>query len=82
MKIDYLNLDNSVRNNEREKNRNQGTFAVEFHTQPGNYLSNRKEKMNIRNHPSIHATLIISLMEVMAGNQIRASDVDRRTILL
>ena len=36
----------------------------------------------MRNHPLIHATLIISVMNVTAGNQIRASDVDQRIILL
>ena len=45
-----------------------------------NSLRNRESKKAIRNHPLIHETLIISVMNVMVGNQIHASDVDRRII--
>ena len=59
---------------------NQGAVTVEVHTQMGNVLSNRESKIDIINHPSIHATIIIRLLNVTVGNQIRASDVDRRII--
>ena len=34
----------------------------------------------IRNHPLIHTTIIIIIMNITIGNQIRASDVDQRII--
>ena len=80
--IDYLNLDNSVRNNERTSFLNQGAVTVEVHSEMKNYSSNREIIRSIRNHPSINATLIISVLNVMVGNQIRASDVDKRIISL
>ena len=76
LQIDYLNLDNSVRNNDRRVLINQGAVTVEVHTQLRNYLSNRKNKNAIRNHPSIHATLIIKIMNVKVANKISALDVD------
>ena len=59
---------------------NQGAVTVEVHTQLRNALINIKRKKAIINHYSIHTTLIISAMNITAGNQIRASDVDRRII--
>ena len=58
----------------------QGAVTVEIHTQLINYLSNIESKRAIINHPSIHESLIISVMNVMVGNQIHASDVDRSII--
>ena len=55
---------------------NQGSFTVEVHTQLRNALRNSERKNSIRNHPLIHATLIISVMNVTVGNQIHASDVE------
>ena len=45
-------------------------------------LSSIEMKKAIRNHPLIHATLIISETNVRVGNQIRASDVDQRIFSL
>ena len=61
---------------------NQGAGTVEVHTQLINGLSRRERKMAIRNNPSIHTTLMISIMNVTVGNQICASDVDWRMISL
>ena len=61
---------------------NQGTVTVENLTQPKNVLGNIQRIRDIINHPSIHVTLIISVMNVMAGDQICASDVDWRIISL
>ena len=55
----------------------QGAFTVEDHAQLKNSLSNRERIITIRNHNSIHTTLIISIPNVMVGNQITASDVDQ-----
>ena len=46
------------------------------HTQLKNDLSNREMIRAIINYPSILATLIIIVLNVMVGNQTRASDVD------
>ena len=43
MQIDYLNLKNSVINNERVFFLNQAALSVEVHTQPKKCLKNRKE---------------------------------------
>ena len=59
---------------------NQGAVNVEFRTQNRDYLGNIESIRAIRNHPSIHTTLIISIINVMVRNQICASDVDRRII--
>ena len=61
---------------------NQGAVTVELHNQLKNYLSNRDSIRAIINNPSIHTTLRISVLNVMVGNQIRASDVGRRIISL
>ena len=58
----------------------QGAVTVEIHMKLKNSLSNSEVKKAIRNHPLIHGTLIISVINVMVGNKIRASDVDRRII--
>ena len=55
---------------------NQCAFTVEVHTQPKNALNKIKKERAIRNHPLIHRNIIISVMNVTYGNQIRASDVD------
>ena len=60
----------------------QGAVTVEVHTQLINYLRKSEGGKSIRNHPSIHATPIISIMKVTVGNQERASDVDQMIILL
>ena len=54
---------------------------MEVHTQMRNNLRNSKIIRDIRNHPSIYTTLIISVLNVMVGKQIHASDVDQRIIL-
>ena len=77
-----MNLDNSVGNNKRALFLNQGRVTVEVHTQPKKALSNSKRKNATRNHPLIHATIIISVTNVMNGNQICASYVDWRIISL
>ena len=64
----------------REKNLNQGAVTVEFHNQLKNAFNNREKERSIRNHPSIHATLIISVLNVTVGNQICVSDMDWRII--
>ena len=61
---------------------NKGTVTVEVHPQLRNDLINIKSKKTIRNHPLIHAIIIISVMNLTIRNQIRASDVDRRIISL
>ena len=43
---------------------NQGAVTVEVHTQLINYLSNIESKTDIKKYPSIHTTLIISVMNV------------------
>ena len=48
---------------------------MEDHTQLKNALSNRGRIIEIINHPSINANLIISVMNVIFVNQIRDSDV-------
>ena len=80
--MDYLNLENSVRNNERDFFLNQGAVTVEVHTQLRDALNNTERRKATRKHLSIHATLIISVLNVMVGNPILASDVDRRIISL
>ena len=74
-------MDNSVRNNEKEKCLNQGELTVDIHTQLINALRNSERKKAIRNHPLNHETLIISLMNILARDQIHASDVYWRIIL-
>ena len=65
----------------KEKNLiNQGTVTVEVHTQLRNTLNNSEREKFIRNHPLIHGTIIISVIKVAVGNQIRVSDVDQRII--
>ena len=61
---------------------NEGAVTVDGHKQLKNDLTTRERIRAIRNHPSINATLIISVLNVMVGNQIRASDVDWRIISL
>ena len=61
---------------------NQGAITVEVHTQLINDLSNSEREKDIINHPLIHTTLIISVMNVTIINQIRYSGVDRRIISL
>ena len=61
---------------------NQGALTVEVHPQLRYALIKSKMEEDIRNHRLIHATLIISKINVMVGNQMHASDVDRRIILL
>ena len=72
--MNYLNLDNSVRNTERYFLINQGAVTVEYHNQLKNVLRNRERIRAIRKHPLIHATLIISVLNVMVGDQIRVLD--------
>ena len=60
---------------------NQGVVTVEVHTQLKNASSNIEMVRVIINHPSIHVTIIIRVMNIMVGNQIRASDVYQRIIL-
>ena len=61
---------------------NQGAVTVEVHTQLINDLNNNKREKSKRNHSSIHATLIISILNVTARNQIYPSYVDWRTTSL
>ena len=55
---------------------------MEVHTQLKNALGKIERKNNLINYPLIQSTLIISVMNVMVGNQIRASYVDQKIILL
>ena len=55
---------------------------MEVHTQLKNDLNNRKSKKAIRNHLLIDGAIIISVMNIIVGNQIRASNVYRRIISL
>ena len=80
--IDYLKLDNSVRNTERGMFLNGGAVTVDGHKQLKNDLTTRERIRAIRNHPSINATLIKSLLNITVGNHIRASDVDWRVTSL
>ena len=57
---------------------NQGAATVEDQNQLKNASRNRERIRSIINHPSINATLIIIVLNVTVGNQICASDVDRR----
>ena len=67
----------------REKNSlNKGAVTDDIHNQLRNDLRNMESKRAIRNRPSIHATLIINIMNVTVRNQIRSSDVDHRIIPL
>ena len=75
-----MNLVNSVRNNEKAIFLNKGAVAVKVQTQLRNGLSNSERKKATRNHPLIHAILIIGVMNIMVRNQIRASAMDRRII--
>ena len=59
---------------------NQGAVTVKVHIQLNNALNNIKSKNDIINHPLIHAALIISVMNVTVGNQMRVSDVYWRII--
>ena len=60
----------------------QGAVTVEVKTKLWNALINIEGKRYLTSHPSIHATLIISVNNVKVGNQIHASDVDQRIISL
>ena len=59
----------------------QDAVTMEIHTQPRNDLSSSERKKAMRNYPLIHATIIISVMNVIVRNQILALDVDQRIIL-
>ena len=61
---------------------NQSAFNVEGHTQLKNALNNSETNNTIRKHPLIHATPIISVMNITVRNQILTLDVDWRIILL
>ena len=50
--------------------------------QTENDLSNKERIMEIINHSSIHASVIISIPNVTIGNQISASYVDLRVTIL
>ena len=50
---------------------------MEDHTELKNASSYIKMIIEIINHPSIHATLIISILNKTVGNQIHASYLDR-----
>ena len=69
-------------NNQPINQPNQGAVTVEVHTQLIHTLNGSKIKKAIRNHPLIHATLIISLMNVTIGKQICDSYVNQRIISL
>ena len=51
---------------------------MDVKTQLKNDLSKRERIRAIINHPSIHVTLIISVLNITVGSQICALDVDRR----
>ena len=61
---------------------NQGAVIVEVHTKLGNDGSNKEMKQAIRNHPLIHATRTIIVLNVTIGTQIHALDVYQRIIPL
>ena len=64
----------------RENFLNQGELTVDVQTQLINASRNGERKKAIRNHPLNQETLIISLMNILVRNQIRASDVYWRII--
>ena len=66
-----MNFDNSVKNNEFFS-LNQCEVTVEIHIKLRNDLSNIESENAIIDNLSIHTTLIISVMNVMVRNQIRA----------
>ena len=53
---------------------------MEVHTQLKNYLRNSESEKAIINDPSIYTNLIIILMNIKIGKQLRAPDVDWRII--
>ena len=59
---------------------NQYSVTVKVQIQRGYTLSNRERKIDIRNHTSIHANLVISAMNVIFRIPICALDVDQRII--
>ena len=59
----------------------QGAVTVEVHTQLINFSRNSEREKDIRNHPLIHAALIVNVMNVTVVNQVRDTDVNRRIIL-
>ena len=58
----------------------QVAVTVEFHTQLINSLNNIESEKSIRDHPSNHRTLIVSVLNVSVKTQIRASYVDQMII--
>ena len=44
------------------------------------YFRQQINKKDIRNHPSICANIIITVIKVMVGNQIHATDLDQSII--
>ena len=82
LQIDYLNWENSVRNNDRANfSQSKRSHCGVSHPTEKLFKQQRKKKA-IRNNYLIYSTLIISIINVMVGNQIRASDADRRIISL
>ena len=77
-----MNLKHSVTNNGSDFFLNQGAVTVEIYNQLRNTLRNSESKKSIRNQPLIHATKIISTINIRVRNQIHASDVDQRIISL
>ena len=59
---------------------NQDAVTNEVQTQLETALRNIKRIRDIINHPSINLNLKINMLNVKVGNQIHASDVDRRII--
>ena len=80
LKIGYLNLENSLRNTEREQFDQSRCSHCGGSHKTDLFLIKRERKKAIINHPSIHGTEIIIIMNVRSGNQIRTSDVDRMII--
>ena len=80
LQIDYLNLKNSVRSTERDFFFKQGVFIVEYCNQLKNALINNERIRAIKNsvNPSIHTTIIIGVLNVIAEIQRHWSDVDQR----
>ena len=60
----------------------QGAVTVDIQNQLRNALRKSKGIKCIINNPLIQTTIIISIMDIIVRNQIRASDVDQRIISL
>ena len=82
LKIDYLDLENSVRNNERGIFDQSRCSHYEVSHRNEKFYEQQKKVKVYKISPLNSQILITSIMKVTTGNQIRASDVDQRIISL